>query len=159
MIRWCRRYDKRLKEQIQTLAPGVEVLESRHQPVELVNSERATTGLELLGDKPIAAFCGLGNPDAFRRTLADLGASVAAFRAYADHQNYTRGDVEELDGWCRGLPREAVVVTTQKDLVKLRVASLGGRPLWSLRIAWQVESGRDILERHLRSVISSGMEA
>ncbi len=150
---------QRLKEKIQAIAPGVDVLESRHQPVELVNSERATAGLELLRDTPIAAFCGLGNPEAFRRTLTDLGANVTAFRAYADHHNYSRADVEELDTWSRGLPRDAVLVTTQKDLVKLRVVSLGGRPLWSLRIAWQVDSGREVLERHLRSVISSGMEA
>ena len=69
-----------------------------------------------------------------------------------------RADVEELDAWAGSLPRDAVCVTTQKDLVKLRVAALGGLPLWSLRIAWQVESGREVLERHLRSILPSEME-
>ena len=129
------------------------MIESRHKAVELVNSERATAGLELLREGPVAAFCGLGNPDAFRRTLTDLGANVAAFRAYPDHFAYGRADVDALDTWGRSLPRDAALVTTQKDLVKLRVASLGGRPLWALRVAWRVENGRDVLERHLRSVL------
>jgi tetraacyldisaccharide 4'-kinase len=148
---------RRLKEQIQALAPGVDVIETRHQPVELMNGER-TARLELLRNKPIAAFCGLGNPDAFRRTLTDLGANIVAFRAYPDHHAYRRADVDELDAWAGCLPHDAVCVTTQKDLVKLRIASLGGCPLWSLRIAWQVEGGRDVLERHLRSILPSEME-
>ena len=144
---------RRLKEQVHAIAPGIDVIESRHKAVELVNSERATAGLELLREGPVAAFCGLGNPDAFRRTLTDLGANVAAFRAYPDHFAYGRADVDALDTWGRSLPRDAALVTTQKDLVKLRVASLGGRPLWALRVAWRVENGRDVLERHLRSVL------
>jgi tetraacyldisaccharide 4'-kinase len=146
---------RQLKEQIQTIAPGVDVIETRHQPLELVNSERRTAALELLRNQPIAAFCGLGNPAAFRRTLTDLGANLADFRTYPDHHGYSHADVDELDAWGRRLPRDAMFVTTQKDLVKLRIVSLGGCPLWSLRIAWQVESGRDVLERHLRSVIAS----
>jgi tetraacyldisaccharide 4'-kinase len=149
---------RRLREQVHAIAPGVDVIESRHDPVGLVNSERAAAGLELLRAGPVAAFCGLGNPDTFRRTLADLGANVAAFRAYADHFAYGRADVDELDTWGRSLPRDAALVTTQKDLVKLRVASLGGRPLWALRVAWRVENGRDVLERHLRSVLPTGPE-
>ena len=89
---------RRLKEQIQALAPGVDMIETRHQPVELTNGER-TARLELLRNKPIAAFCGLGNPDAFRRTLTDLGATVVAFRAYPDHHAYTprrRGGTRRL---------------------------------------------------------------
>ena len=150
---------QRLREQIHALAPGVDVIETRHQPVELVNSERASVGLELLRGRPIAAFCGLGNPNAFRRSLMDLGADVIAFHPYPDHHAYSRADVEQLDAWGRGLPANTVLVTTQKDLVKLRVAALGGRPLWSLRIAWQVDLGKEVLERHLRSVIPAGMEA
>jgi tetraacyldisaccharide 4'-kinase len=150
---------RRLKEQIQAIAPGIDVIEARHRPLELVNSDRTTAELEMLRNKPIAGFCGLGNPEAFRRTLADLGANIAAFRAYPDHHAYSRADVDELDAWGRNLPRDTVLVTTQKDLVKLRIAALGGCPLWSLRIAWQVESGKEVLERHLRSVIPSGMEA
>jgi tetraacyldisaccharide 4'-kinase len=75
------------------------------------------------------------------------------FRVYADHHVYSRADVEELRRWANGLPTGAVVVTTQKDLVKLRLARLGDRSLWCLRIRLRVESGQDVLDERLQSVL------
>ncbi len=121
--------------------------------MELRGSDGATAPLDLLRERPIAAFCGIGNPEAFRRTLLDLGAEVTDFRVYPDHHAYTRADVEDLRRWGGGLPAGAAVVTTQKDLVKLRLCQLGDRPLWCLRIRLHVESGQDVLENRLQSVL------
>jgi tetraacyldisaccharide 4'-kinase len=142
-----------LRQQVTRLAPGVPVVETRHQPVDLVNSDGETAALDVLRGRPVAAFCGIGNPDAFRRTLADQGATVSAFRTYADHHAYGRADVEELHGWAHGLGEGTPVVTTQKDLVKLRLTQLGGRPLWALRIGLHVEAGREEFESRLRAVV------
>jgi hypothetical protein len=46
------------------------------------------------------------------------------------------------------------VVTTQKDLVKLRLSRLGSRELWAVRIRLHVEAGRDALDRQLDQVLS-----
>jgi tetraacyldisaccharide 4'-kinase len=121
--------------------------------MELVNSDGERTGLEVLRERPVAAFCGIGNPDAFRRTLADQGAVVSAFGAYADHHAYSRADVDDLHGWAHGLGEGTLVVTTQKDLVKLRLTRIGGHPLWALRICLDVEAGREEFERRLRAVV------
>jgi len=129
------------------------VVETRHEPVELVNSDGARAGLDVIQGRPVAAFCGIGNPDAFRRTLADLGVIVSACRTYADHHAYSRDDVDELHRWAHGLGEGAPVVTSQKDLVKLRVTQLGGRPLWALRICLRVEAGREEFEQRLRSLV------
>src|SRR5262249_42562101 len=108
-----------------------------------------------LRDRPVAAFCGIGNPEAFRRTLAGLGAGVTAFRAFADHHAYTRVDVEDLRRWAGQQPAEGVVVTTQKDLVKLRLPDLAARPLWALRIALRPlgEGGMAALDQQLHRVV------
>jgi tetraacyldisaccharide 4'-kinase len=143
----------RLRERVGRLAPGVPVAETTHQPVELLDSEGTTASLDLLRHVPVAAFCGLGNPEGFRRTLTDLGARVASFRAYPDHHAYTREDVEALAGWARELPPEGVLVTTQKDLVKLRVPRLGGRQLWALRIRLHFGAGREALEERLAGIL------
>lgn len=144
---------ERLRQIIGRLAPNAPVIETSHRPVELLNSDGTIAPLELLRERPIAAFCGIGNPEAFHRTLFDLGADVTDFRVYPDHHAYTRADVEELVRWAGTLPAGAAVVTTQKDLVKLRLSQLGDRPLWCLRIRLQVESGQDVLEDHLQSVL------
>jgi tetraacyldisaccharide 4'-kinase len=114
--------------------------------LELTNGD-GRAEVESLRGKPTAAFCGIGNPEAFRRTLAGLGADVRAFREFPDHHSYGREDVDELRKWAAGLLAEATVVTTQKDLVKLRLASLSGRPLWALRIGLQFTQGQDEFDR------------
>ena len=144
---------ERLRQTITRIAPHVPVVETTHRPVELSNSESDNAPLDLLREGPAAAFCGLGNPEAFRRSLLDLGARLEDFRVYPDHHAYTREDVEELRRWASGLPAGAAIVTTQKDLVKLRLSRLGDRALWCLRIRLRVESGQDVLDGRLLTAI------
>ncbi len=142
----------RLRQEIQRLAPGVPVIETTHRPVGLLNADGKTAPLDMLRGKPIAGFCGVGNPESFRRTLADCGADVRDFRTYPDHHAYSREDVDDLSAWARRPPADCHVVVTQKDLVKLRISRLGDRPLWSLRVRLHVEAGADELERRMESV-------
>jgi tetraacyldisaccharide 4'-kinase len=144
---------ERLRRQVARLAPGVPVAESIHQPVALVNADRASLPLELLTRRPLAAFCGMGNPAAFRQTLITLGGAVAAFRTFPDHHAYTRADVAELRTWARQQAKDCVVVTTQKDLVKLRLARLGEHELWALRVRLHVRAGQDALDRKLKEAL------
>ena len=144
---------RRLREDVTRLAPQVSVAETTHRPVGLSNGPEAAVPLEHLHGRPVAAFCGIGNPAAFRRTLRDLGIEVGAFRTFPDHHAYTRADVDDLRAWARQQPTDGVVVTTQKDLVKLRLTDLAGRELWALRIQLHVETGQDEFDRRLEEVI------
>src|SRR5437879_13260198 len=105
----------RIQETIASHARNVPVALTTHKPTELRNSEQETAPLETLKTRPVAAFCGIGNPQAFRQTLIDLGAEIADFRVFPDHHAYTRTDVEELWGWTERQAPEGRVVTTQKD--------------------------------------------
>jgi tetraacyldisaccharide 4'-kinase len=144
---------ERLRQTLGRIAPDVPVVESSHRAVELRNSDEESASLDILREGPVAAFCGIGNPEAFRRSLLDLGANVRDFRIYPDHHAYRRADVEELCRWAAGLDDRCNIVTTQKDLVKLRLSQLGERPLWCLRIRLCVESGQNILDGRLHSVL------
>jgi tetraacyldisaccharide 4'-kinase len=143
----------RLRERVARLAPGVPVAETTHRPVEWVDAERATVPLEALGSRPVAAFCGIGNPDGFRRTVQGVGLEVVAFRAFPDHHPYTRTDVEDLRSWARQQATECVVVTTQKDLVKLPLTRIGERELWALRIRLHFLAGQESLDRRLKGAL------
>jgi tetraacyldisaccharide 4'-kinase len=138
---------ERLRRQVATVAPAVPVVETTHGPVGLVNAEGDTRPLESILQKPVALFCGVGNPEAFRQTLTRLGAAVADFRKFPDHHPYTRDDVESLHAWAGQQATDCVFVTTQKDLVKLRLTRLGGRGLWALRIRLRVTAGGELLDR------------
>jgi tetraacyldisaccharide 4'-kinase len=144
----------RIREAAARHAPGRTMVETTHRPRELVGSERRSAALDRLEHRPVAAFCGIGNPPAFRRTLDDLGAKVADFRTYPDHHPYSRDDVEDLRNWAQRQATDCMVLTTQKDLVKLALPTLGGRELWAVRIGLHVETGRDELNRKLEEVVS-----
>jgi tetraacyldisaccharide 4'-kinase len=142
-----------IRERVARLAPSVPVAETAHGPVEWVNAQGATAPLEAFAGRPLAAFCGVGNPEAFRQTLTDLGAAVSTFRTYPDHHNYTRTDVEDLRTWARQQATECVVVTTQKDLVKLPLTRLGERELWALRVRLHFLAGQEALDRKLKEAL------
>ena len=143
----------RLREVVARLAPGVPVAEATHRPSEWTNSEREKAPLERLTDRPVAAFCGIGNPEAFRSTLAGLGLSVSDFRSFPDHHRYTPADIDDLEAWVGRQAMDCVVVTTQKDLVKLRLPRLAGKELWALRVRLQFEAGQDALDRKLKEAL------
>lgn len=143
----------RVREAVARRSPGMPVVETVHRPVELRNSEGQTCPLTRLKEAPVAAFCGIGNPEAFRQTLGGLGATLAAFRVFPDHHAYTRDDVADLRIWARPQAKDGLVVTTQKDLVKLRLPRLGDHELWALRIALEVTRGSEVLDQKLQAVL------
>jgi tetraacyldisaccharide 4'-kinase len=143
----------RLQDQVAKLAPDVPVIQTSHQPTAWIDAEQRTSPLAQFQGRRVAAFCGLGNPEAFRKTLHDLGMTVRAFRAFPDHHAYTRPDVEALRTWARQEATEGVVVTTQKDLVKLRLTRLGEGELWALRIQLSIHAGQEALDRKLKEAL------
>jgi tetraacyldisaccharide 4'-kinase len=126
-----------------------------HQALELMGLEGRTERLEVIRDRPVAAFCGIGNPEAFRETLKCLGADLREFRAFPDHHGYTREDVDGLRRWAEKLPAEAIVTTTQKDYVKLRIGELADRPLWAIRIGLRFLEGEETFQEKLKFLVSS----
>jgi tetraacyldisaccharide 4'-kinase len=95
----------------------------------------------------------VGNPEAFRGTLARLGLRVGSFRVYPDHHRYRAADLDELHRWARQQADGCVVATTQKDLVKVPLPRLGGKELWALRIGLRVEAGQEALDHQLHQVL------
>lgn len=77
-----------------------------------------TSPSELKG-RPVLAFCGLANPNAFYSTLKELGADIKKTVSFSDHFAYKEKNVCELMKSAE-LFECSQLVTTHKDLVKLR---------------------------------------
>jgi tetraacyldisaccharide 4'-kinase len=144
---------EQLRAEIKRVVPHLPVAETIHQPVELIQSDGSSQPLAILKEKPTLAFCGLGNPEAFRQTLAQLGADIRSFRTFPDHHAYARNDVEDLRVWARQQGTDCIVVTTQKDLVKLRLTQLSGHDLYALRVRLHFTSGQEVFDMKLMSVV------
>jgi tetraacyldisaccharide 4'-kinase len=141
----------RLDQWLRRRFPGKPVARTEHRPIELTGATEPEP-VESLRGRTVGAFCGIGNPDAFRHTLVALGARVVEFLPFADHHAYTRDDVASLMEWANRLPSDALIVTTQKDCVKLRLAELSGRPLRALRIGLAFREGKEEFEGVLRRI-------
>lgn len=129
-------------------------VEGRHAPLDLIDGEGVSTPLSPPQHKKVAAFCGIGNPEGFRRTLLPLCGTLLDLRVFPDHHAYTAADVGSLADWARGLGAD-LVLTTQKDLVKLRIQTLGPVPLYALRIGLEIVAGEDVMDDALSRLIDA----
>ena len=141
-----------IRREVVRHAPEALWAEVAQIPRALFSAEESQRPTAELAGKPVAAFCGIGNPDGFRHTLDACAYRVAAFREFPDHYRYARGDVESLSRWAATLDVSAVVCT-HKDLVKLRTTHLGGKPVWALVIGLDFLGGREGLEKRLAELL------
>jgi tetraacyldisaccharide 4'-kinase len=86
---------------------GRTILRSRLKPVRVKEWRKA----------PILAYAGIGRPEKFFASLADIRAPVAKTMAFADHHRYTEGEAERLIAHADAAGLR--LVTTEKDLARL----------------------------------------
>jgi len=104
---------------------------------------------------PIRAFCGIGNPNAFRQTLEELGLQLEGFDAYPDHCQYDSQQVRQLDQRLANDSSSQAVLCTHKDLVKITADRLGGKPLYAVQLDLEITAGLPALESKLAAVLSN----
>ena len=141
-----------IRRRIGKLAPAANWIEMVHQPSELRDSEGKTKPLEILAGADVAAFSGIGNPEGFDHTLTVCGYRVAARRTFPDHHGYSADDIRQLGDWIQGLDVMATVCT-HKDLVKIGLPKLGGKPLWAVCVGMTPQSPTAALEEALRALV------
>jgi tetraacyldisaccharide 4'-kinase len=126
-------------------------VETVHRPVHVHNLwNRKKHVVEWLRDRNVYAFCGVGNPDAFLRTLESVGARVVRSRVYEDHHLYDAQDLRRMNAEAREFMAE-IIVTTEKDATKVAAADFE-IPLASLRVEIEVVLNEDLLDERLLAV-------
>jgi tetraacyldisaccharide 4'-kinase len=73
-------------------------------------------------DKPVFAFAGIGRPEKFITSLEESGAQVSGRCFFADHHPYAEEEILQL----RAVAGDAILVTTEKDFVRLTTAQREG---------------------------------
>jgi len=141
-----------IRRRVNDIAPQAVWCELAHTASSLINSRGDRQPLDVLRNRRIAAFCGIGNPAGFRHTLSATGCELVAWREFPDHYAYTTLDQNALSSSATESNAE-LIVCTQKDLVKLSQPQLGGLPLWAVGIEIEFLSGREALEQLLKAVV------
>jgi tetraacyldisaccharide 4'-kinase len=147
-----------IRQRVVKLNPAAVWCEVEHRPAALLASDGIREPLAGIAQQSIVAFCGIGNPAGFRHTLAALDGRIAAWREFPDHHAYARDDVEELAALVR-TSGAAFAICTRKDLVKLRVPTIGNVPLRAVAVELNFLAGQDALVKSLEPLASRALQA
>jgi tetraacyldisaccharide 4'-kinase len=100
-----------------------------------------------IAGRRVLAVSGIADPSRFHAMIGRLGAEIAGTLDYPDHYDYGPADWENILAAARTAD---LVLTTEKDLVKLQRFSLAGVSLFALGI--EVAMGREDEARLLEMV-------
>jgi 3-deoxy-D-manno-octulosonic-acid transferase len=118
------------------------------KPLEWVNlSTGDARPAKDLGVKRVAAFCGLGNPRSFWKTLEGSGLQVVFHWAFDDHHAYRCDELKRLAQQAAAAGAEALV-TTEKDMLNLfddAASVVAPLKLYWLKIGVEIENEADFL--------------
>jgi tetraacyldisaccharide 4'-kinase len=136
----------RTEVQIRRINPELVITRSIHAPTAIQTTGGAEIPLAQMKGKRVFAFCGIGNPQAFFRTIEHIGAILTGTRAFDDHYRYTAEELVALHEEARR-QQASLVLTTQKDWTKVVQAGVpeGDPPLACLTIDLKITTGEEML--------------
>ena len=109
---------------------------------------RVPVARAVLDSQACFAFCGIAQPESFRRTLEQIGVEPVAFESLPDHHVYRKNVVQQLVDQAEHFGATCFLCT-EKDLVKLSDVDLG-LPLYA--VAMEVDPGPSLAEFVLDSL-------
>jgi len=103
--------------------------------------------LAVLEGRTVVAVAGIARPDRFFASLERLGARVRTTMTFPDHHRYGADEIGRIGKELT----ERLVVTTEKDLVKLAPVP-GLEPVRALRMSLEVDDGPALVDLLTRPV-------
>ncbi|MBN2030564.1 tetraacyldisaccharide 4'-kinase [bacterium] len=142
---------------IQELS-GAKIFSAIHKPVHFVSiQDKKKYELDTLRNKKGIAFAGIGNPDSFQKTLRSVGMVLIDFLVFRDHHGYQPADLKKIIQRAESQKAE-VLVTTEKDHVRLPPYWNPPIPAYVLKIAFEIQKGFQELNQLLDSVLTPQKE-
>ncbi len=158
---------EKLETTLKDISRHEMIFSSVHKPVGFVGlpadysvplSDRKMLKLDIIKNKSVWALSAIGSHRSFERSLLSLGAKTVESISFRDHHLYNDKDIENI---LRRIPRDAFIVTTEKDYVKLnRFAKQLSvfKIFFALRIRFSVNRNEILLREGLKARILAGKE-
>jgi len=141
---------KKLKRNLNEIAGNLPIFATHYIPAGIKpRGETDIFSVDLLKNRKVWAFTGIGDPDSFHRTLTTLGARVVGFEAFPDHYWFKYEDFQRLarEGEAGGAE---VLITTEKDMIRLEGFTPGKLSLWAVAVKHEfLENSRKEFEEFL----------
>jgi tetraacyldisaccharide-1-P 4'-kinase len=120
--------------------PLIEEIRRHHSDVPILTADYEASGpvrtdgsAEAYDKRPLLAFCGIADPESFRRSLAESGVNVLDLLSFPDHHWYGEEELKKLGEEARERGA-AGLVTTEKDQMRIAGFFRGPLPLWVLPV-------------------------
>jgi tetraacyldisaccharide 4'-kinase len=94
-----------------------------------------------LAGHTVVAFAGIGHPQKFFATLREMGCTIVAAHAFADHHVYRAREIAAIVRQAEAA--RAIPVTTAKDFIRLQAAERVGIAVIPVGVAWDDEAALD----------------
>jgi tetraacyldisaccharide 4'-kinase len=101
--------------------------------------------LQEIIDSPLGVLTGIADPDRFIKDIADIGIDVSIHFEFPDHHRFSFSDIEWINGISKSLGIE-YILTTMKDLVRLKGVVPGNNKTEIIGIPMQLEPERGFFE-------------
>ncbi|OGW00607.1 MAG: tetraacyldisaccharide 4'-kinase [Nitrospinae bacterium RIFCSPLOWO2_01_FULL_39_10] len=130
-----------------------EVCKSRYVSESFIDmNNNKTIALDEAKGKKIFAFCGIASPDSFKNSLKEAVIDIKGFVSFEDHYQFSRDDIDSLISKAKETGSE-ILITTEKDAVRLKGFEPISFPIWILKIRMEISEGKEILLSKIREVL------
>ncbi|MBL7664900.1 MAG: tetraacyldisaccharide 4'-kinase [Bacteriovoracaceae bacterium] len=147
----------RIKELTDFIAPyhhpDIPMVKIRYIPTGLYNTYyKKIFEIEDIKGLKVIAVAAIASPESFYQLLESLGAEVLDKVSFPDHHFFTPEDINEL--LIKASKHDAVVVTSEKDMVKMRRIGQDSR-LMCLNVLVEFLDGEAALTTEMRKILKS----
>jgi tetraacyldisaccharide 4'-kinase len=123
--------------------------------------------LQVTEDEAIA-FCGIAEPESFRKLLESMGVKLKVFIKFPDHHSFTNDEISKItDSFQKSGAK--FILTTQKDFVRIKnselVLNAAGEnqyknflynyPLYYAKIKMQITQNSELLYKEIDNLLDS----
>ena len=132
-------YNEVLENNIKQMNDNIPIFRAKMEAINTVQVE----------NNKVIAFCGLGYPNKFKKTLKECNYNIIDFLIFSDHHPYTITEIQKLINIAKN--NNATLITTTKDYVK--IPDIFKQEIKTIPIKLTLEN--NILEQHLIDNITS----
>lgn len=108
-----------LIEEIRPYNGRALIFPAEHRPLRFEGHLGETMPLKWAEGKNFFAFCGIGNPESFQKTLSSTGCKIAGIKTYRDHYKYKQKDIDDILKEAQKNNADWIV-TSEKDMTRLK---------------------------------------
>lgn len=137
-----------LEKKIHEIHPSSQVFHSHYEPVSLVSPNDDEEELNSLKGRKILALSGIANPVYFSSMLRKCGAEIVGEAIFPDHHPYTPKDLSSVEEKSK---RADCIVTTEKDMVKLKKLDILQLPIRALRVEMKIWEEKEFYQRVMKA--------